>query len=323
MSGLVSDYDFPLPEELIAARPLPERDASRMMVLHRESGELEHRSFRDLPSYLQPGDLAVLNNSRVLKARLFSEDGKIEILLLEPVGNGWKCLVKPGRKMRVGATCAVAETVATVRDVYPNGERLIEFVSPPDLDRFGAMPIPPYFNRDADAEDDLRYQTVFAEPIGSVAAPTAGLHFTPEVLARVPHAFVTLHVGIGTFQPVKVDRIDEHVMHEERYSLSAETAAAINAATRVVAVGTTAARVLESQPEGHVEARSGATDIFINPPYAFKHVDALLTNFHLPKSTLLMLVSAMVGRDRLFAAYEEAIRERYRFFSYGDCMLIL
>lgn len=324
MSLRVADYDFELPPGLIADRPLAERDASRMMVLHRESGLIEHRSFRDLPGYIQPGDLAVLNNSKVIKARLFSEDGRVELLLIETVAQGrWKSLVKPGRKMRAGASIAVAGTTAQVCEVLPDGARIIEFASEPDLERFGVMPIPPYFKREADEQDAVRYQTVYAAPSGSVAAPTAGLHFTPEILAKIPHTFLTLHVGIGTFQPVKVDRVEDHFMHEERYSISEEAAGAINAAGRILAVGTTSARVLESQPPGPVQAHSGATDIFLHPPKTLNRVDVLLTNFHLPQSTLLMLVSAFAGYDKTLAAYAEAVKERYRFFSYGDCMLIL
>ena len=324
MSDLVSDYDFELPPELIAARPLAERDASRMMVIDRARGTIEHRHFRDFPNYLNSGDLAVLNNSKVIKARLFSHDHRIEILLLEPMGPAtWKCLVKPGRKMRVGDSCEIAGTTARVREVFPEGERLVAFDEPPDLDRHGIMPIPPYFKRDADAQDDIRYQTVFADTPGSVAAPTAGLHFTPETLATIPHALLTLHVGIGTFQPVKVEHLAEHRMHEERYTIPETTAQAINAAGRLIAIGTTSARVLESQPPGPVEAHSGSTNIFIHPPLKFHRVGALFTNFHLPKSTLLMLVSAFAGYETTQAAYAEAVRERYRFFSYGDCMLIL
>lgn len=324
MSDLVSDYDFALPTELIASRPLAERDASRMLVLHREDGRIEHRSFRDFPSYLRPDDLVVLNNSRVIKARLFTEDARIEIMLVEAqTPTRWIALVKPGRKMKIGTACAVAGTVARVIDVMPEGERIIEFDQVPDLENHGYMPIPPYFKRAADEDDAVRYQTVFAGDPGSVAAPTAGLHFTPDILARLPHAFITLHVGMGTFQPVKADRLADHRMHEERYSISPETARAINAAPRVVAVGTTVTRVLESQPPGPIQAGSGSTSIFVHPPYEFRHVDALLTNFHLPKSTLLMLISAMAGRERILSAYEEAVKEGYRFFSYGDCMLIL
>jgi S-adenosylmethionine:tRNA ribosyltransferase-isomerase len=295
-----------------------------MLVLHREDGRIEHRSFRDFPSYLRPGDMVVLNDSRVIKARLFTEDGKIEVMLVESrTPTRWVALVKPGRKLKIGSTCAVGGTTARVVDILPEGERVLEFDSVPDLETHGFMPIPPYFKRPADDDDAVRYQTVFAGDPGSVAAPTAGLHFTPEVLARLPHTFVTLHVGMGTFQPVKVDRLADHRMHEERYTISEETAQAINEANRVVAIGTTASRVLESQPPGPIKAGSGATSIFIHPGYEFQHVGALLTNFHLPKSTLLMLISAMAGRDRVLAAYEEAVRERYRFFSYGDCMLIV
>jgi len=324
LSELVADYDFELPTELIASRPLPERDASRMLVLHRDTGEIEHRMFRDFPSYLQPGDLTVLNDSRVIKARLFSEDEKIELLLLEPrVGHTWVCLGKPGRKLRVDSAFAIAGTNAIVREVLEDGSRLIAFDAAPDLERYGAMPIPPYFKRDADEQDNVRYQTVFADEPGSVAAPTAGLHFTPEILSRVPHTSLTLHVGIGTFQPVKTDHVAEHVMHSERYTISPGAASAINQAKRIIAIGTTSARVLESQPAGPIEPHSGSTKIFIHPPYSFKHVGALLTNFHLPKSTLLMLVSAMVGREKMLSVYRDAIAQRYRFFSYGDCMLIL
>lgn len=324
MSELVSDYDFDLPPELIASRPLAERDASRMLVLHREDGRIEHRSFRDFASYLRPDDMVVLNDSRVIKARLFTEDGRMEVMLVESQSpTRWVALVKPGRKLRIGMSCAVAGTTARVIEILPEGERVLEFDDVPDLEKYGYMPIPPYFKRPADEEDAVRYQTVFAGDPGSVAAPTAGLHFTPEVLAQFPHTFVTLHVGMGTFQPVKVDRLDDHRMHEERYTISEKTAQAINAAKRIVAIGTTASRVLESQQPGPIKAGSGVTSIFIRPGYEFQHVGALLTNFHLPKSTLLMLISAMAGRDRVLAAYEEAVRERYRFFSYGDCMLIV
>lgn len=320
----LSDYDFHLPEELIASRPLERRDASRMLVLDRATGEISHRHFTDFPSYLRDGDLVVLNNSRVIRARMFSEDNRVELLFLEEIApRRWKCLVKPGRRMRVGATCRAGGVNLIVIAVEPAGERIVEADGPIDFARHGALPIPPYMHRDADAQDDTRYQTVFANPEGSVAAPTAGLHFTPELLANIPHAFLTLHVGIGTFQPVKVENLAEHAMHEERYEINAEAAAAINSANRLIAVGTTSTRVLESQPAGPITPRIGRTSIFLRPPCEFQRVGMLLTNFHLPKSTLLMLVSAFAGRERVLAAYEEAIRERYRFFSYGDCMLIL
>jgi S-adenosylmethionine:tRNA ribosyltransferase-isomerase len=295
-----------------------------MLVLHRASGQIEHRSFRDLPGYLHPGDLAVLNNSRVIKARLLSPDRRIELLLIRALGpRTWTCLVRPGRKMRPGFEFSIADTVARVRETLDDGSRIVEFALEPDLDRFGSMPIPPYLHRDADADDDVRYQTVFAKTAGSVAAPTAGLHFTHELLARLPHTQVTLHVGIGTFLPVKVDRVADHRMHSESYSIGEDAAHAINAAARILAVGTTVARVLESQPPGPLAACSAATSLFIHPPFAFRRVGALLTNFHLPKSTLLMLVCAFAGREEVLAAYQEAVRERYRFFSYGDCMLVV
>jgi S-adenosylmethionine:tRNA ribosyltransferase-isomerase len=323
MPGLVSDYHYDLPPELIASRPAARRDASRMLVLHRRTGTIEHRLFTDFPSYLRAGDLVVLNNSRVIKARLLSDPPGIEIFLLEHISDTrWKCLVKPGRKLRVGTRVPIAGTTAEVLEIYPGGERLIAFDKSPDLETHGHMPLPPYFKREADSNDDERYQTVFASDPGSVAAPTAGLHFTPEILSQIPHAFLTLHVGAGTFLPVKTDNIADHEMHEERYAISADTAAALNAATRRIAIGTTVTRVLESQPPGPIQPRSGSTRIFIHPPYEFQHTSALLTNFHLPGSTLLMLVSALASRELILAAYQEAIRERYRFFSYGDCMLL-
>ena len=323
MPGLVSDYHYDLPPELIASRPAARRDASRMLVLHRHTGDIEHRHFTDFPSYLRAGDLVALNNSRVIKARLLSDPPGIEIFLLEHISETrWKCLVKPGRNLRVGTRVPIAGTTAEVLEIYPGGERLIAFDKSPDLETHGHKPLPPYFKREADSNDDDRYQTVFATDPGSVAAPTAGLHFTPEILQKIPHAFLTLHVGAGTFLPVKTDNIADHEMHEERYSIPAETAAALNAATRRVAIGTTATRVLESQPPGPIQPRSGSTRIFIHPPYEFQHTGALLTNFHLPGSTLLMLVSALASRELILAAYQEAIRERYRFFSYGDCMLL-
>jgi S-adenosylmethionine:tRNA ribosyltransferase-isomerase len=324
MSERVSDYHYDLPPELIAAHPAERRDASRMLVLHRGTGGIEHRMFRDFPSFIRPGDMVALNDSRVIKARLLSQNPAVEVFLLENLGgNRWKCLVKPGRKLRVGVRIDIAGTVAEVAEVLPGGERIMEFGETPDLERHGHMPLPPYLGRGAEAADEERYQTVYAKNPGSVAAPTAGLHFTPEILAQIPHAFVTLHVGAGTFLPVKSETVAGHEMHEETYSISEETASRLNAATRIVAVGTTVARVLESQPAGELHAVSGRTSIFIHPPYDFRHAGALLTNFHLPESTLLMLVSAMAGRETILRAYAEAIRERYRFYSYGDCMLIL
>jgi len=326
MSLHTGDYDYPLPEDLIARYPLPRREDSRMMVLHRASQEIEHRRFSDFPSYLCEGDLVVLNDTKVIPARVFSNDGRIELLFIEAVReNTWKCLVKPGRKMRIGAEVSVGETKGRVMEILPDGERIVSFDAPVDLEKFGRLPLPPYFDRQAESSDTERYQTVYAREQGAVAAPTAGLHFTPEILAQVPYAFVTLHVGIGTFRPVQAEVLTEHHMHSERFRLTEETAQAINQASRVVAIGTTTTRVLEAcAKEGlPLSARESATDIFIFPPYKFQVIGAMLTNFHLPRSTLLMLISAMAGREFVLRAYEEAVKERYRFYSYGDCMLIL
>lgn len=318
-----SDYDYPLPDDLIARHPLARREDSRMMVLHRDGERIEHRMFREFPSFLREGDLVVLNDTRVIPARVFADGGRIELLFLESTEeNVWKCLVKPGRKMRIGATVQVKGVTGVVQEILPDGERVIAFDGPVDLDAAGELPLPPYFARAVEPADAERYQTVFARERGAVAAPTAGLHFTPEILAQVPHAFVTLHVGVGTFRPVQVDDLTEHRMHSERFRIGEESARAINAAQRLVAIGTTTARVLESQGLP-VSACESSTDIFIHPPYRPRAIGALLTNFHLPKSTLLMLVSALAGRDFVMRAYAEAIAERYRFYSYGDCMLIL
>lgn len=323
---LTSDFDFVLPPELIASEPLEDRAASRMLVVNRANGTIEHRSFRDLASYLRDGDLLVLNDTRVVPARYFSNDGSKELLRVNALSpTRWRCMVKPGRKLRIDNQIEIGDATGTVREILDNGDRIIEFDKVVDESAHGHLALPPYMEREERAADKERYQTVFAKHEGSIAAPTAGLHFTPEVLQSLPHTFVTLHVGVGTFQPVKVERLDEHIMHSESYSLSEDAATKINAARRVIAVGTTATRVLESiaKKHGRIVADSGDTDIFIHPPYEFKAVDAMLTNFHLPKSTLLMLVSAMAGKDLIFRAYEEAIRERYRFYSYGDCMLII
>jgi S-adenosylmethionine:tRNA ribosyltransferase-isomerase len=324
----LSDYHYELPRELIAERPPERRDASRMMVLQRDSGQVSHHLFPEITRFVTPRDLLVMNDSRVIPARLHDRSGRIEMLLLEkrdPLH--WTAMVNPGKKMRPGAVVETAGTTATVLEILEDGHRLLEFAAPPDLEHHGEMPIPPYFQRAADDLDKVRYQTVYAREEGSVAAPTAGLHFTPELLQELPHAFLTLHVGAGTFLPVKSDDLSAHKMHNERYTLGAETADRINASReaggRIIAVGTTTARVLESQSCGPLRAASGSTDIFIKPPYLFHHTDALLTNFHLPCSTLLMLVSALAGRETILRAYAEAVRERYRFFSYGDCMLIV
>ena len=322
-----ADFDYHLPEELIASEPLVERSASRMMVVDRARQSIKHRSFRDLPSFISEGDLLVLNDTRVVPARFFSNDGTKELLRLRALTpTQWRCMVKPGRKLRVGHRIEIGDATGTVLELFEdNGDRLIEFDRPVDEAAHGHLALPPYMHREDREDDKERYQTVFAREEGSIAAPTAGLHFTPELLGRLPHTFVTLHVGVGTFQPVKVDSLEDHVMHSERYWLSEHSAAKIREARRILAVGTTAARVLESiaAKHGHIVADSGETDIFIHPPYAFRAVGALLTNFHLPRSTLLMLVSAFAGQDLILRAYEEAIRERYRFYSYGDCMLIV
>ncbi|HXM33167.1 MAG TPA: tRNA preQ1(34) S-adenosylmethionine ribosyltransferase-isomerase QueA, partial [Chthoniobacterales bacterium] len=324
MSARLSDYDYVLPEELIARRPPERREDARMMVLHRREQRIEHRKFTDLGEHLAPGDFLVLNNTRVMSARRFSDDGRIEFLFLERLGPArWKCLVKPGRKMRIGAAFAINGAPAQVEEICEDGERVISIECEENLFEGGLVPLPPYLRRPSDSTDVERYQTVFAEVPGAVAAPTAGLHFTPEILAKFPHAFITLHVGPGTFLPVKTEDIAGHRMHKEQFSISASAARAINAAARIVAIGTTTVRVLESasRSDGKLDAQEGATDIFIHPPAEIRHVDALLTNFHLPRSTLLMLVSAFAGREFILAAYAEAIRERYRFYSYGDCML--
>jgi S-adenosylmethionine:tRNA ribosyltransferase-isomerase len=326
MNARLSDYDYDLPRELIAQRPLERREDSRMMVLHRAAQTIDHRRFRELKAFVQPGDLLVLNDTRVLPARRLSDDGAIEFLFLERlVPKRWKCLVKPGRKMRIGATASIDNVALRVEEIAPHGERIVTFEKDIDVYVGGSMPLPPYIGRLSDKADKARYQTVFAHTAGAVAAPTAGLHFTSEILDEMPHTFVTLHIGPGTFLPVRSENIAEHHMHAERFSISPEAANKINSAQRILAVGTTAVRTLESarRAEGKIQAQEGATDLFIFPPYQFSAVDVLLTNFHLPSSTLLMLVSAFAGREFLLRAYEEAIRERYRFYSYGDCMLIL
>ena len=326
MSTRLSDYDYDLPRELIAQRPVEHRADSRMMVLRRDAQTVEHRQFRELKTFLQPGDLLVLNDTRVLPARRFSNDSAIEFLFLQRVGpRRWKCLVKPGRKMRLGATATIDNATLQVEKITSEGERIVVLDQDVDLHSGGSMPLPPYIGRDSDTEDATRYQTVFAQAPGALAAPTAGLHFTAEILSEIPHTFVTLHVGTGTFLPVRSENISGHRMHAEHFSISHSAVARINEATRIAGVGTTVVRVLESaeRENGKLIAQTGSTDIFIYPPYRFQAVDLLLTNFHLPRSTLLMLVSAFAGREFLLRAYQEAIRERYRFYSYGDCMLIL
>jgi S-adenosylmethionine:tRNA ribosyltransferase-isomerase len=301
-----------------------------MMVLHRSEQKIEHRQFRELKTFLQPGDLVVLNDTRALPARRFSDDGAVEFLFLERLGpKRWKCMVNPGRKMRVGAMATIDGAYLRVEEITTAGERIVSLDKEVNVYARGSMPVPPYLNRPGDEKDAARYQTVFAREPGAVAAPTAGLHFTSEILSEIPHTFVTLHVGPGTFLPVRAENIAEHRMYPERFSISPEAADRINNAQRIVAVGTTAMRVLETATRNtklvsrHIEPQSRETDLFIYPPFTFRVADALLTNFHLPRSTLLMLVSAFAGREFILRAYQEAVRDRYRFYSYGDCMLIL
>lgn len=336
------DFYFELPEELIAQDPLEDRSASRLLVLDKETGEVSHHSFREIADYLEPGDCLVLNDTKVIPARLIGakEDtgGKIEVLLLKRrEGNVWETLVKPGRKARPGARIRFGEGLLTgeILDIAEEGNRLIRFeyegIFEEILDRLGQMPLPPYITHQL--EDKNRYQTVYAKHTGSAAAPTAGLHFTPEILEQIEKkgvdiAKVTLHVGLGTFRPVKADDILEHHMHSEFYRIEEEAAEKINRAKRsggrIICVGTTSCRTVESAADenGRLKACSGWTDIFIYPGYQFRVLDSLITNFHLPESTLIMLVSALAGRERTLAAYEEAIRERYRFFSFGDAMFV-
>ena len=336
---LTSDFDYELPPERIAQRPAP-RGESRLLVLDREGAE-RHRRVRDLPGLLRAGDLLVLNDTRVIPARLFGRrpgGGQVEILLTGRVNDQeWDALVRPGRRARPGTILTLDEGLtAEVTEKEESGRHRLRFSEPiePHLDRLGHMPLPPYIQRADEAEDRERYQTVWARQPGAVAAPTAGLHFTREILdaltaAGIATAHVTLHVGLGTFKPVTAERIEDHQMESERWELSEETAEAIRRTRarggRVVAVGTTVVRTLESAAlagEGEIRAGSGATRLFITPGFQFQVVDVLLTNFHLPKSTLLMLVSAFAGRERVLAAYAEAIREEYRFYSYGDAMLV-
>ena len=337
-----SDFSYYLPEELIAQTPLEQRDSSRLLKLDRQSGRVEHHHFYEVINYLQPGDCLVMNDSRVLPARLLGHrptGGAVEVLLLRDLGNKqWECLCKPGRKMQVGNEVIFGngDLTATVVEVKEDGNRIVEFhydgIFLEVLERLGKMPLPPYIKEEL--ENQERYQTVYSREVGSAAAPTAGLHFTNELLDQirakgVKTAFVTLHVGLGTFRPVKAENIHDHHMHSELCMMSAETAAILNetkaAGGRVICVGTTSCRTLESlvNEDGSFEAKSKWTEIFIYPGYTFKAMDGLITNFHLPESTLVMLVSAFAGRENVLAAYEEAVREKYRFFSFGDAMCIL
>jgi S-adenosylmethionine:tRNA ribosyltransferase-isomerase len=323
-----SDFDYELPPELIAQEPPAIRGTSRMMVVDRAKGSISHHSFAEFASFVEPGDHIVLNDTRVVPARFFSNDGQKEILRLARNADGtWKCLVRPGKKFRLGDQVTIGTCTGTVQAICEDGgERILSFDAEPDEQEQGHLALPPYITRTDTALDQDRYQTVFALRPGAIAAPTAGLHFTAEQLAALPHSFVTLHVGLGTFRPIAVDDPRDHHMHREWYDLSEATVATLAAAQRTIAIGTTVVRVLETCARnggGTLVAGTGETDIFLYPPHQFAAVDALLTNFHLPRSTLLMLVSAFAGRELVLEAYAEAVRERYRFFSYGDCMLFL
>ena len=335
------DFYYDLPEELIAQTPLEKRDTSRLMVLNRETGEVTHKHFYDIIDYLNPGDCLVMNDSRVLPARLLGHrptGGAVEVLLLRDLGDKcWECLCKPGRKMHEGSQVIFGdgELTATVKEVREDGNRIVEFhyegIFLEVLERLGKMPLPPYIK--AELQDQERYQTVYSREVGSAAAPTAGLHFTRELLEKIREkgvktAFVTLHVGLGTFRPVKAEEITDHHMHSELCMMTQETADLLNETKknggRVICVGTTSCRTLESlvKEDGHFEASSKWTEIFIYPGYKFKALDCLITNFHLPESTLVMLVSALAGREHVLNEYKIAVEEKYRFFSFGDAMAI-
>lgn len=336
-----SDFDFYLPEELIAQTPLEKRDTSRLLHLDKQTGEIEHKHFYDIKQYLHEGDCLVLNDSRVLPARLIGArptGGTVELVLLKDLGdNRWECLSRPGRKTKPGQELVFGngELTAVVEEVTLGGNRIVKFsyegIFLEILERLGKMPLPPYIKEEL--QDSERYQTVYSKELGSAAAPTAGLHFTKELLAEIADmgvkmCYVTLHVGLGTFRPVKADKIEDHEMHSEFCIVPEETAETVNAVKRaggrVIAVGTTSCRTLESftTEDGTLQATSGWTNIFIYPGYKFKCIDALITNFHLPESTLIMLVSALAGRENILNAYNTAVKERYRFFSFGDAMMI-
>lgn len=346
----INDFDYELPKELIAQTPAEKRDSSRLLVVHRETGEVEHKHFYDIIDYLKPTDCLVLNNSKVLPARLFGvKEGtgaKVEFLLIKRIeGDTWETMVKPGKRLKVGDAVSFSDDKlfrAVIKDYGEDGTRIVEFeyegIFLERLEELGKMPLPPYIERDNNKDDRDRYQTVYCKNEGSVAAPTAGLHFTQELLEKarakgVKIAYVTLHVGIGTFRPVKVEKIEDHHMHFEEYFVDEENAAIINdaikAGSRIISVGTTSTRTVESAAEFDedsgkylVKPGSGSTGIFIYPGYEFKIIKSLITNFHLPKSTLLMLISALYTREDILRVYETAVKEEYRFFSYGDAMFI-
>ena len=342
----INDFDYYLPEEQIAQHPADKRDASRLLVVDRKTDKLEHRHFYDILDYLNPGDCLVMNNSKVIPARMFGTKeitgAKVEFLLIKRIKDDiWEAMVRPGKKLHVGDRVSFTDDGALSAEILEHSEggtRIVRFEYEGDfhelLDRIGKIPLPPYIERESDEEDKERYQTVYCKEEGSVAAPTAGLHFTQELIEKalqkgVRIAYVTLHVGIGTFRPVKCEIIEEHKMHFEEYEVDEENAAIINetkkAGGRIISVGTTSTRTVESasSENGTVMAGHGSTDIFIYPGYRFKVIDSLITNFHLPKSTLLMLVSALYNREHILEAYKEAVEQKYRFFSYGDAMLII
>lgn len=326
MSALrTADFDYHLPKELIATHPPKHRGDSRLLVVDRATGAIDHAVFADFSSFVEADDLCVFNDTRVMRARFYSNDRKKELLRLDftdPLR--WRCLVRPGKKLRVGHQIALGDATGTVKEILPNGDRLIVFDREVDVDAHGSLALPHYMERDSNDADESRYQTVYANQDGAVAAPTAGLHFSEDLMQSLPRAFVTLHVGVGTFKPVNAERVVDHEMHVERFALAVPTVEAIARAKRVVAVGTTVTRVLEHcAAEGPLQACEGETGIFIYPPYTFRVVDRLLTNFHLPQSTLLMLVSAFASRELILEAYTKAVENRYRFYSYGDAMLIL
>ena len=353
----ISDFDYYLPEELIAQKPADRRDCSRLLVVHRDTGKIEHRHFYDIIDYLKAGDCLVLNNSKVLPARLYGvkekTGAKVEFLLIKRIeGDTWEAMVRPGRKLKPGDIVVFSQEPllkATIKDFGTDGTRIVDFeydgVFMERLEEVGSMPLPPYIERSSDSEDRDRYQTVYCREEGSVAAPTAGLHFTEELLKKaedkgVELVYVTLHVGIGTFRPVKCENIEDHTMHFEEYSISEESAEVINRAKRegrrIISVGTTSTRTVESAAYFDADAQTadgkagcwqvrsgeGSTGIFIYPGYEFKIIESLITNFHLPKSTLLMLISALYDREKILAVYDEAVKQKYRFFSYGDAMFI-
>ena len=353
----ISDFDYYLPEELIAQKPADRRDCSRLLVVHRDTGKIEHRHFYDIIDYLKAGDCLVLNNSKVLPARLYGvkekTGAKVEFLLIKRIeGDTWETMVRPGRKLKPGDIVVFSQEPllkATIKDFGTDGTRIVDFeydgVFMERLEEVGSMPLPPYIERSSDSEDRDRYQTVYCREEGSVAAPTAGLHFTEELLKKaedkgVELVYVTLHVGIGTFRPVKCENIEDHTMHFEEYSISEESAEVINRAKRegrrIISVGTTSTRTVESAAYFDADAQTadgkagcwqvrsgeGSTGIFIYPGYEFKIIESLITNFHLPKSTLLMLISALYDREKILAVYDEAVKQKYRFFSYGDAMFI-